>query len=80
MKFFIDTGNLKEIEALVPLGILIALALPVLNMNLGFADAGNDVTMTSGTGTCNVHLNKAGDDNYNAATQVTESATAEKIR
>jgi uncharacterized repeat protein (TIGR01451 family) len=36
-------------------------------------------TMTSGTGTCTVKYDQAGDGNYNAATQVTESVTAQKI-
>ena len=34
--------------------------------------------MTSGTGTCTVKYDQAGDANYNAATQVTESVTAQK--
>ena len=33
-------------------------------------------TMTSNTGTCTVHYNQAGDDNYLPATEVTESVTA----
>ncbi len=41
--------------------------------------SGNDVTMTSGTGTCTVKVNRAGDDNYNAAAEVTASATASKL-
>ena len=32
--------------------------------------------MTSGTGTCTVKYNQAGNDNYNAAAQVTETVTA----
>ena len=35
-------------------------------------------TMTSGTGTCTVKYDQAGDTNYNPATQVTESVTAQK--
>jgi hypothetical protein len=34
--------------------------------------------MTSGTGTCSVMFDQAGDANYNAATQVVESVTAQK--
>ncbi|MDQ3004665.1 MAG: MBG domain-containing protein, partial [Chloroflexota bacterium] len=34
--------------------------------------------MTSGTGTCTVKYDQAGNSNYNAATQVTESVTAQK--
>ena len=34
--------------------------------------------MTSGTGTCTVHYNQAGNDNYNAAPEKTEDVTAEK--
>ena len=34
--------------------------------------------MTSGTGTCSVKYDQAGDANYSAAPQVTESVTAQK--
>ena len=34
--------------------------------------------MTSGTGTCSVRYDQAGDSNYSAAPQVTESSTAQK--
>ena len=34
--------------------------------------------MTSGTGTCTVKYDQAGDANYNAAPQVTETVTAQK--
>jgi PKD domain len=37
------------------------------------------VTMTSGTGSCAVTADQAGNGNYNAATQATASATATKI-
>jgi parallel beta-helix repeat protein len=36
-------------------------------------------TMTSGTGTCTVHYNQAGDSNYNAAPEITAVVTATKI-
>ena len=42
-------------------------------------DNGNgtaDITMTSGTGTCSVFYDQAGDGNYSAATQVQEDVTA----
>ena len=39
---------------------------------------GNTVTMTSGTGTCTVTFNQAGNANYSAALQVTETTTAQK--
>ena len=39
---------------------------------------GAAVTMTSDTGTCQVKYNQAGDGNYNAAPQVSESVTAIK--
>jgi hypothetical protein len=42
------------------------------------SNAGATFTMTSGTGTCTVHFNRAGDDNYNAAPEVTEGVTATK--
>jgi hypothetical protein len=35
-------------------------------------------TMTSGTGTCTVRYDQAGNSNFNPATQVTESVTAQK--
>jgi hypothetical protein len=36
------------------------------------------VTMTSGTGTCTVKANQVGNDNYNAATEVSQDVTAVK--
>ena len=41
-------------------------------------NVGATFTMTSGTGACTVKYDQAGDANYNAATQVTESVTAQK--
>src|SRR5204862_80515 len=41
-------------------------------------NVGATFTMTSGTGTCTVKYDQAGDSNYNAATQVTKSVTAQK--
>jgi hypothetical protein len=41
-------------------------------------NTGNTVTLTSGTGTCTVQYDQAGNANYGAATQVTESVTAQK--
>ncbi len=40
--------------------------------------SGNEVTMTSGTGTCSLTASQAGNDNYNAAPQATQSTTAQK--
>src|SRR5207249_4019211 len=42
------------------------------------SNAGATFTMTSGTGTCSVKYDQAGDANYNAATQVVEYTTAQK--
>jgi hypothetical protein len=42
------------------------------------SNTGDTFTMTSGTGTCTVRYDQAGDSNYNAAPQVTESVTAQK--
>ena len=42
------------------------------------SNVGATFTMTSGTGTCTVHYNQAGNDNYNAAPEKTEDVTAEK--
>src|SRR4029079_13055820 len=39
---------------------------------------GAQFTMTSGVGTCTVTYDQAGNSNYNAATQVTETVTAQK--
>src|SRR5882672_2456978 len=41
--------------------------------------SGNLITMTSGTGTCTVKVNRAGDSTYNDATEVSSDATAAKI-
>jgi CSLREA domain-containing protein len=41
-------------------------------------NAGAMFTVTSGTGTCTVKYDQAGDSNYNSAPQVTESVTAQK--
>ncbi len=40
--------------------------------------SGNSVTITSGTGACAVTFDQAGDADYNAAPQVTETTTAQK--
>src|SRR5207249_3879187 len=42
------------------------------------SNTGANFTMTSGTGTCTVKYDQAGNGNYNAAPQVTESVTAQK--
>jgi hypothetical protein len=42
------------------------------------SNSGNTLTMTSGTGTCTLTYDQAGDANYAAAPQVTESVTAQK--
>jgi hypothetical protein len=42
-------------------------------------NAGPNFTMTSGTGSCSVHYDQPGDGNYNAAPQVTETVTAQKV-
>ncbi|MFN8412937.1 MAG: sortase [Anaerolineales bacterium] len=41
-------------------------------------NAGATYTMTSATGTCTVNINQAGNANYSAAPQVTQSVTAQK--
>jgi len=43
------------------------------------SNAGAVYTMTSGTGTCTVTFDQAGNDDYTAAPQVTESVKAEKL-
>jgi hypothetical protein len=53
--------------------------LPVAYSSSGSCtNAGATFTMTSGTGTCTVKYDQAGDGTYNAANQVTESVTAQK--
>ena len=42
------------------------------------SNTGDSFTMTSGTGTCTVKYDQAGDANYNAAPQVTETVNAQK--
>ena len=42
------------------------------------SNTGATFTMTSGTGTCSVKYDQAGDANYNAAPQVTETVNAQK--
>src|SRR5207244_2620321 len=44
----------------------------------GCTNTGAAFTMTTGTRNCTVKYDQAGDANYNAASQVTESVTAEK--
>jgi hypothetical protein len=54
-------------------------SLPVAYSSSGVCtNVGATFTMTSGTGTCTVKYDQAGDGNYNAATQVIESVTAQK--
>ncbi len=53
--------------------------LPVAYSSTGVcSNAGSNFTMTSGTGICTVHFNQAGDVNYNAAAEVTETVNAQK--
>lgn len=42
------------------------------------SNSGNTFTMTSGTGTCSVNYDQAGNATYNAAPQVVESVSAQK--
>ena len=42
------------------------------------SNSGDTFTMTSGTGTCSVKYDQAGDANYNAAPQVVETVNAQK--
>jgi hypothetical protein len=42
------------------------------------SNTGGGFTMTSGTGTCTVKYDEAGDANYNAAPQLSETTTAQK--
>ena len=42
------------------------------------SNTGATFTMTSGTGTCSVKYDQAGDSNYNAAPQVVETVNAQK--
>jgi YVTN family beta-propeller protein len=42
------------------------------------SNSGNTYTVTSGTGTCTVLYDQAGNDNYSVAAQVTETVTAQK--
>jgi hypothetical protein len=60
------------VAASAPAGV-VSLSSAGVCMNIG-----DSFTMTSGTGTCTVHYDQAGDANYNAAPQVTETTTAIK--
>ena len=52
---------------------------PIVYSHAGVcSNTGATYTMTSGTGTCTVKYDQAGDSNYNAAPQVTDSVTAQK--
>ncbi len=42
------------------------------------SNTGATFTMTSGSGTCTVHYNQAGNGNFNAAPEVTEAVTAQQ--
>src|SRR5215831_15300144 len=54
--------------------------LPVAYSSAGSCtNVGATFTMTSGSGTCAVKYDQPGDSNFNAAPQVTESVTAQKI-
>ncbi len=54
-------------------------SLPVAYSSSGVCtNVGPVFTMASGTGTCTVKYDQAGDGNYNPATQVTESVTSQK--
>lgn len=55
-------------------------SLPITYSSSGSCtNSGASFTMTSGTGTCTVMYNQGGNGNYNAATQVVESVTAQKV-
>jgi hypothetical protein len=54
--------------------------LPVIYSSSGSCtNTGATFRMSSGTGICSVKYNQAGSGNYNAAAQVTESVTAQKV-
>jgi CSLREA domain-containing protein len=54
--------------------------LPVTYSSSGSCtNTGATFTMTNGTGTCTVKYDQAGNANYNSATQITESVTAQKV-
>ena len=52
--------------------------LLVLETSNACSNTGATFTMTSGTGTCSVRYDQAGDGNYNPAPQVTETVNAQK--
>jgi hypothetical protein len=56
----------------------LAVAITSSSVCSGSGSGSATITMTSGTGTCTVHYNQAGDDNFSAATEVTENTTAAK--
>src|SRR5262249_48037247 len=56
----------------------LSVAIVASGAGSGSGAAAATIPMTSGTGTATVHYNQAGDDNYNAAPEVTETVTAQK--
>ena len=56
----------------------LAVAITVSGVCTGSGRGTATIAMTSGVGLCMLHFNQAGDDNFYAATQVTESVTAEQ--
>src|SRR6476619_8614040 len=66
-------------NAVLTVAAPISSSLPVSYSSAGVCtNVGAIFTMTSGTGTCTVKYDQAGDGNFNAASQVTESVTAQK--
>jgi hypothetical protein len=65
-----------NVEATSDSGLGVEITASGVCSGSGTGSAG--ILMTSGTGTCTVHYNQAGDDNYNAAPEVTETTTAQK--
>ena len=69
-------GTSFDVAASSSSGLLVAIT--TTGVCSGSGDGTATISMTSGTGTCTVHYNQAGDSNYNAAPEVTEDTTAQK--
>ena len=69
-----NNGTVFYVQASATSGLPVAITSTGVCNGSGANSA--TITMTSGTGTCTVHYNQAGDSTYNPALEVTESTTA----
>ena len=70
-----NNGTVFYVQASATSGLPVAITSTGVCNGSGANSA--TITMTSGTGTCTVHYNQAGDSTYNPATEVIENTTAQ---